>query len=78
MVFKQNNLPVAVGAVDPPNGGYNEFHQRHGIEDIDFEEENPPDGGYGWVCVGACFVLNGFTWGTVSVSHRAGSPNRGV
>ncbi|KAF1938246.1 MFS general substrate transporter [Clathrospora elynae] len=26
----------------------------------------PPDGGYGWVCVAACFTINCFTWGTVS------------
>ncbi|KXJ87513.1 major facilitator superfamily domain-containing protein [Microdochium bolleyi] len=26
----------------------------------------PPDGGYGWVVVGACFILNGFTWGATS------------
>lgn len=31
-------------------------------------EDSPPDGGYGWVCVGACFTINCFTWGTVSVS----------
>lgn len=30
-------------------------------------EEAPPDGGYGWICVAACFMINGFTWGTVSV-----------
>ena len=28
----------------------------------------PPDGGYGWVCVLACSLVNGFTWGVVSVS----------
>jgi MFS family permease len=28
---------------------------------------SPPDGGYGWVCVGACFTINCFTWGAVSV-----------
>lgn len=32
------------------------------------EDATPPDGGYGWVCVGACFTINCFTWGTVSVS----------
>ncbi|EPE29044.1 MFS general substrate transporter [Glarea lozoyensis ATCC 20868] len=26
----------------------------------------PPDGGYGWVCVAACFTINCFTWGVVS------------
>ncbi|CAF9928250.1 hypothetical protein IMSHALPRED_007419 [Imshaugia aleurites] len=25
------------------------------------------DGGYGWVCVAACFIINCFTWGLVSV-----------
>ncbi|KAI9794286.1 MAG: hypothetical protein M1833_000429 [Piccolia ochrophora] len=25
-----------------------------------------PDGGYGWVNVGVCFSINGFTWGAVS------------
>ena len=32
-------------------------------------EHTPPDGGYGWVCVAACFTINCFTWGTVSVSQ---------
>ncbi|KAJ4982601.1 major facilitator superfamily transporter [Stagonosporopsis vannaccii] len=31
-------------------------------------EEPPPDGGYGWICVAACFTINCFTWGTVSVN----------
>ena len=30
--------------------------------------EDPPDGGYGWVCVASCFLVNCFTWGIVSVS----------
>lgn len=25
------------------------------------------DGGYGWVCVAACWIFNAFTWGGVSV-----------
>ena len=28
----------------------------------------PPDGGYGWICVLACFCVNAFTWGVVAVS----------
>jgi hypothetical protein len=31
------------------------------------QEDVPPDGGYGWVCVAACFAINCFTWGAVSV-----------
>lgn len=27
----------------------------------------PPDGGYGWVCVAALFLINFSTWGAVSV-----------
>ncbi|KIW11145.1 hypothetical protein PV08_10445 [Exophiala spinifera] len=26
----------------------------------------PPDGGYGWVCLACCFVINCFTWGVVA------------
>jgi hypothetical protein len=33
-------------------------------------EDVPPDGGYGWVCVAACFTINCFTWGAVSVSQH--------
>lgn len=29
-------------------------------------DDKPPDGGYGWICVIACFVINGFTWGIVA------------
>lgn len=29
--------------------------------------DNPPKGGYGWVCVGATFLLNAHTWGINSV-----------
>ena len=31
-------------------------------------DSQPPDGGYGWICVLACFAINCFTWGPVSVS----------
>lgn len=29
--------------------------------------EHPPDGGYGWICLAACFTINCFTWGVVAV-----------
>lgn len=32
------------------------------------ETGQPPDGGYGWVCVACCFITNCFSWGIVSVS----------
>lgn len=31
------------------------------------DEESPPDGGYGWVCVGSCFMVNCLTWGVIAV-----------
>ena len=34
-------------------------------------DSNTPDGGYGWICVIAAFVINAFTWGQVSVSQQA-------
>ncbi|KAI4226650.1 MAG: hypothetical protein L6R36_003016 [Xanthoria steineri] len=33
---------------------------------VDGDQDPPPDGGYGWVCVAACFMINCFTWGIVS------------
>lgn len=27
------------------------------------EPDEPPDGGYGWVCVACCFLINAHTWG---------------
>ncbi|KAI9775836.1 MAG: hypothetical protein M1835_005682, partial [Candelina submexicana] len=32
------------------------------------EPEGPPDGGYGWICVASCFMVNCFTWG-ISASY---------
>lgn len=42
------------------------------VDDVIYHQQDPipPDGGYGWVCVGACCAVNCFTWGTVSVSRN--------
>jgi hypothetical protein len=31
-------------------------------------EDVPPDGGYGWVCVACCALINAHTWGVNSVN----------
>ena len=33
-------------------------------------EDISPNGGYGWICVVACFMLNASAWGINSVSDR--------
>ncbi|KAF2798336.1 MFS general substrate transporter [Melanomma pulvis-pyrius CBS 109.77] len=35
----------------------------NGVGDGEKEVDVPPDGGYGWVCVACCFVINAHTWG---------------
>jgi len=52
---------------DQPAATMHELNGSHNHEIV--PEDSPPDGGYGWVCVGACFTLNCFTWGAVSVCY---------
>ena len=40
---------------------------RHTLEVDTKPVDVPPDGGYGWVCVGCCFIMNAHTWGVNSV-----------
>lgn len=55
-------------------------HDEHDKQDS-FEEQTrnhlqrvvtdvPPNGGYGWVCVACCFLINAHTWGLNSVRLR--------
>ncbi|KAI4100635.1 MAG: hypothetical protein L6R37_005347 [Teloschistes peruensis] len=48
----------------PPSATTNEFDNVG--DDDSSREDTPPDGGYGWICVAACFTINCFTWGTVA------------
>lgn len=47
-----------------------------GVALAEAQPSPPPDGGYGWVCVLACFCVNAFTWGVVAVGHYSPSPTR--
>jgi hypothetical protein len=49
------DLPTVVGIEDA-------------LQQVHPEAPPPPDGGYGWVIVGACAAINCFTWGVTSVT----------
>ncbi|SPJ76003.1 uncharacterized protein FTOL_05734 [Fusarium torulosum] len=36
------------------------------FDQLDDDLSSTPDGGYGWVIVGSCFILNAFTWGVTA------------
>ena len=40
------------------------------MSNITSVEPVPPDGGYGWVCTFAVFLINAHTWGVSSVSSQ--------
>lgn len=41
-----------------------------GIAVLTASSDGPPDGGYGWICVGCVFLINAHTWGINSVKFR--------
>ena len=49
------------GDVSPPQDVEQQQTSNKRIQD------DPPDGGYGWVCVACCFWINAHTWGINSV-----------
>jgi hypothetical protein len=54
------------------------FHNERGsLHEVAIEDSpahmapgRVPDGGYGWVCLAACFNINCFTWGVVAVRFK--------
>lgn len=54
-------------AASPFTGTTEEFEdhdQQHVAPDV------IPEGGYGWICVLAVFLVNAFTWGAAAVGHE--------
>lgn len=41
----------------------NELSRSSKETSCDIDGDNPPNGGYGWVCVACCFFINAHTWG---------------
>jgi MFS family permease len=59
--------PGANVSFDPEKG--EEIDGRGQTPEVDTKlVDIPPDGGYGWVCVACCFIMNAHTWGVNSVS----------
>ena len=42
---------------------------EHTVHRQDDHIDIPPDGGYGWICVAAVFLINAHTWGVNSVGY---------
>jgi hypothetical protein len=65
---KMTSDPLPVNGAAVAAATAQEFELESSPRQDENLEDMPPDGGYGWICVGACFLINCFTWGTVSVS----------
>ncbi|KAI4725641.1 MFS general substrate transporter [Aureobasidium sp. EXF-10728] len=48
--------PLEIDSSDPQHVGHPEIDA----------EDTPPDGGYGWICLASCFMINFFSWGVVA------------
>ncbi|PSN73198.1 hypothetical protein BS50DRAFT_672143 [Corynespora cassiicola Philippines] len=68
-----NGMPHGRGTDAKENGELMNGHgdgEKHGLENGHANgpleqrtEDVPPDGGYGWVCVACCALINAHTWG---------------
>ena len=62
-------LPLTSGTTKEHGSGTGseETIAKSGTDQPQVEEkkivDEPPDGGYGWVCVACCFLINAHTWG---------------
>ena len=67
-VAKKKALIMGIEIQKPPeNGTLDNNTEGTSIMLGDDPALAPPDGGFGWICVAACFTVNCFTWGVVSV-----------
>lgn len=62
--------PLSDGYLAPSPTDLDEMRQIHGRASAEEDSRDIsalPEGGYGWVCVAASFLLNAHTWGINSV-----------
>ncbi len=78
-----DNVPPIGQPPERPNSGPNSLMDSEKTatgDTVTYEPENrpaekertvteAPDGGYGWVCVAACALINAHTWGINSVRY---------
>jgi hypothetical protein len=58
---KSSNNTIPPEGSEQTAGGEKQLEQPQVVDE-------PPDGGYGWVCVACVFLINAHTWGVNSVS----------
>lgn len=67
-MFRSSPLSNGHLAPSPTNlDGMRQIHGRASDEEDSRDITSLPEGGYGWVCVAASFLLNAHTWGINSV-----------
>lgn len=54
---------------DTPDPGTLEELRNGNLTNLATIEPIPPNGGYGWVCMMAVFLINAHTWGVNAVRH---------
>jgi hypothetical protein len=70
LVTTDDNVPAHGDHHDKQTGSEKVLSPSHQEQAKEPQAQFPVvevDGGYGWVCVGACFLVNFHTWGLNSV-----------